>query len=71
MVIFVIKIFMERQILTNARIVTPTADFIGSLIIEDGIIADIINGKEYTEGINQKRHWLIPGVIDIHTDYLE
>src|SRR5208337_5006177 len=62
---------MERQILTNAHIVTPTSDFMGSLIIENGFIAEIIHGKDYSEGVDQKGHWLIPGIIDIHTDYLE
>lgn len=62
---------MDRQILTNARIVTPTSDFIGSLIIENGLIADLIKDKYYPEGNNQQGQWLIPGIIDIHTDYLE
>ncbi len=62
---------MERQILTNARIVTPTSNFIGSLIIENGIIAEIIQDKFYREGNNLNEQWLMPGIIDIHTDYLE
>ena len=62
---------MNSQILTNARIVTPESDFIGSAVIENGIITEIIKGKYYPEGTDQKGHWLIPGIIDIHTDYLE
>jgi alpha-D-ribose 1-methylphosphonate 5-triphosphate diphosphatase len=62
---------MERQILTNARIVTPFSNFIGSLIIENGIIAEIGKDKLYNEGLDLKEQWLIPGIIDIHTDYLE
>lgn len=60
-----------EMILTNAHIVTPTSDFIGSLIIENGLITEIARDKYYPEGINQKGNWLIPGIIDIHTDYLE
>ncbi len=62
---------MNIQILTNARIVTPDSDFIGSLVIENGIIAEILKDKYYPEGTDQHEHWLIPGLIDIHTDYLE
>jgi alpha-D-ribose 1-methylphosphonate 5-triphosphate diphosphatase len=62
---------MNTHLLTNARIVTPTEDFTGSLIIENGIISEIIKDKYYAEGIDLKGQWLIPGCIDIHTDYLE
>lgn len=62
---------MNSHLLTNARIVTPTENFIGSVEIENGIIASIIKDKYYTEGIDLKGQWLIPGCIDIHTDYLE
>jgi alpha-D-ribose 1-methylphosphonate 5-triphosphate diphosphatase len=59
------------QLLTNARIVTPTEHFIGTVVIEDGIIAAIHPGKYYAEGTDLRGQWLTPGCIDIHTDYLE
>ena len=62
---------MNNHLLTNARIVTPTENFIGSVEIENGIIASIIKDKYYPEGVDLKGQWLIPGCIDIHTDYLE
>src|ERR1700743_1232284 len=62
---------MNSHLLTNARIVTPEENFIGSVEIEDGIITSVIKDKYYTEGIDLKGQWLIPGCIDIHTDYLE
>jgi len=62
---------MNTHLLTNARIVTPTENFIGSVEIENGIIAVIEKDKIYNEGIDLNRQWLIPGCIDIHTDYLE
>jgi alpha-D-ribose 1-methylphosphonate 5-triphosphate diphosphatase len=62
---------MNNHLLTNARIVTPSENFIGSVEIENGIIASIIKDKYYPEGIDLKGQWLIPGCIDIHTDYLE
>jgi alpha-D-ribose 1-methylphosphonate 5-triphosphate diphosphatase len=59
------------QLLTNARIVTPSEDFIGTLVIEDGIIAAIHPSRFFAEGIDLRGQWLTPGCIDIHTDYLE
>jgi alpha-D-ribose 1-methylphosphonate 5-triphosphate diphosphatase len=62
---------MNSHLLTNARIVTPSENFIGTVEIENGIIASVIKDKYYAEGIDLKGQWLIPGCIDIHTDYLE
>ena len=59
------------QLLTNARIVTPSADFVGTVVIEDGIISAVLPGKYYAEGTDLRGQWLTPGCIDIHTDYLE
>jgi len=62
---------MNTHILTNARIVTPADNFMGSIRIEDGIITDVLKEQFYPEGIDLRGQWLIPGCIDIHTDYLE
>ena len=60
------------QILTNARIETPTEDFIGTLQIEDEYITDISKtNKIYDNAINLGQQWLTPGCIDIHSDYIE
>jgi len=61
---------MRETILTNARIVRPDRDEYGTLVIEDGRIADIVPHR-IADGIDLQRAFLIPGVIDIHTDYLE
>jgi alpha-D-ribose 1-methylphosphonate 5-triphosphate diphosphatase len=62
---------MNSHLFTNARIVTPTDNFTGSVVIDDGIITDVIKDKFYADGKNMDGQWLIPGCIDIHTDYLE
>ncbi len=59
-----------ETILTNARIVRPDGDENGTLVIEDGRIADILP-RHLAGGIDLEGAFLIPGVIDIHTDYLE
>ena len=62
---------MNSYLLTNARIVTPDENFTGSVEIENGIITVVEKEKFYADGIDLKGQWLIPGCIDIHTDYLE
>ncbi|HWD86559.1 MAG TPA: alpha-D-ribose 1-methylphosphonate 5-triphosphate diphosphatase [Mucilaginibacter sp.] len=62
---------MNSHLLTNARVVTPIEDFSGTVEIENGIIVSVIKDKNYAEGIDMKGQWLVPGCIDIHTDYLE
>ena len=62
---------MATYTLFNARIVTPIENFIGSVTIVDGIITAIEKGTTHQDGIDLKGQWLIPGCIDIHTDYLE
>lgn len=62
---------MQRQILTNARIVTPEADFEGSVVIEGGKIVDVVARRAYGDGVDLGGAWLVPGLIDIHSDYLE
>ncbi|MBN2547305.1 MAG: alpha-D-ribose 1-methylphosphonate 5-triphosphate diphosphatase [Spirochaetes bacterium] len=59
------------MIFTNAHIITPLKDFIGTLILEDGLITDIIPDKFYFEGKNCNQSYICPGIIDIHSDYLE
>jgi alpha-D-ribose 1-methylphosphonate 5-triphosphate diphosphatase len=59
------------MLFTNAHIITPTNDFRGSIVIENGLIADIMPGKTYDEGEDLNGQWLAPGCIDIHSDYLE
>ncbi|CCH51573.1 Protein phnM [Fibrisoma limi BUZ 3] len=62
---------MNHHILTNAHIITSSDDFTGSVVIENGLITDIVRGKTYAEGDNLQGMWLAPGCIDIHSDYLE
>jgi alpha-D-ribose 1-methylphosphonate 5-triphosphate diphosphatase len=65
---------MIETILTNARIVCPDREVNGSLVIENGKIAEILprNVPAGPDGaIDLQGAILIPGIIDIHTDYLE
>jgi alpha-D-ribose 1-methylphosphonate 5-triphosphate diphosphatase len=59
-----------QTILSNARVVLSDTDFLGSVVINDGHIEDITS-RRYSAGIDLHGAILAPGVIDIHTDYLE
>ncbi len=62
---------MNSHILTNARVVTPAWDDIATVVIDDGMIVDILRGRHFRAGEDLAGQWLAPGCIDIHSDYLE
>jgi alpha-D-ribose 1-methylphosphonate 5-triphosphate diphosphatase len=61
---------MKEQIYTNYRLQLPDQELLGTLVVRDGLIADIqpgiIFGGEDGEG-----DYLMPGLIELHTDNLE
>jgi alpha-D-ribose 1-methylphosphonate 5-triphosphate diphosphatase len=61
---------MTETILTNARIICPSREIQGSLVIEDECITDILP-HNLPDGIDLCGAILIPGIVDIHTDYIE
>jgi alpha-D-ribose 1-methylphosphonate 5-triphosphate diphosphatase len=60
------------MLITNARVVTATEDFIGSVEIRDGRIASLDSG---TTRVPRAEDWdgdfLLPGLVELHTDNLE
>ena len=62
---------MDKQTISNARVILPERVIEGAVIVEDGLIADIVEDGYYPDGYDARGQWLIPGIIDIHTDYLE
>jgi alpha-D-ribose 1-methylphosphonate 5-triphosphate diphosphatase len=62
----------DQLILKNARIVTPTEIVEGSVLVRDGRIAGLHAGPtEVANAIDFEGDYLIPGLVDIHTDNLE
>lgn len=63
---------MKRLVLTNARVVTPERVFLGSVAIADGIIEDVAPGCVCgTSAVNCQGDYLLPGLVESHTDHLE
>jgi alpha-D-ribose 1-methylphosphonate 5-triphosphate diphosphatase len=60
-----------RQILTNAEIVLPSRTMYGSVVIEEDRISDVTPMSGLHGAVDLRGQFLIPGVIDIHTDYME
>ena len=58
--------------LTNARVVAPDAVFEGSVSIADGLIAGVdTSPSRRPSAIDLEGDFLIPGLVELHTDNLE
>ncbi|UZE96247.1 alpha-D-ribose 1-methylphosphonate 5-triphosphate diphosphatase [Alkalimarinus alittae] len=64
---------MNKMILTNASVVTPTEMFKGTVVVgEDGMIEDISQSTSQVKGaIDCEGDFLVPGLVELHTDNLE
>jgi len=63
---------MKQRIFRNARIVTATEEFTGSVVIEDGLIQRVDSGDTSVTGAEDwAGDWLMPGLVEVHTDNLE
>ena len=61
-----------EQILHNAQIVLPDRIVSGSLVVTGSTIGKIDEGSYHGQnGIDCKGNYLIPGLIELHTDNLE
>jgi alpha-D-ribose 1-methylphosphonate 5-triphosphate diphosphatase len=61
-----------ETILTNAKLVLPDAVLHGTLVLRNGLIADIQPGRSQAAGaLDLDGDHLIPGIVDVHTDNLE
>src|SRR5215475_5164394 len=61
----------NRQILSDAWMILPDRQVRGSIVIEEEHITDILPDRYFAEGTDLRGCYLIPGLIDIHSDYLE
>ena len=61
---------MQEQIYTNYRLLLPTEEVLGTIVVKDGIISDIQPGVVDC-GQDGEGNYLLPGLIELHTDNLE
>ncbi|MEM5472318.1 alpha-D-ribose 1-methylphosphonate 5-triphosphate diphosphatase [Hoeflea sp. AS60] len=59
-----------ETILTNARLVLEDRIVSGSLVVRDGVIAEVAEGNSAT-GVDMEGDYIIPGLVELHTDHLE
>jgi alpha-D-ribose 1-methylphosphonate 5-triphosphate diphosphatase len=63
---------MTQHIITNAKIVTATEEFTGTMTLEDGLIQSIAKGNTSLPNAQDwNGEWLLPGLVEVHTDNLE
>lgn len=63
---------MNQRIIQNARIIAADEEFTGSLAVEDGIIRAVDRGNTSVPGAEDwAGDWLMPGLVEVHTDNLE
>ena len=62
---------MTERIFTNARIVLPDEVVDGTLVTRNGKIFEVIAGRVSGEGEDLEGDYLVPGLVELHTDHLE
>jgi len=63
---------MTDTILTNALLVLPGEVIAGTVVLRDGVIAEVQPGRSHLAAAQDlDGDHLIPGVVDVHTDNLE
>ena len=62
----------DELVLTNARIVTAEAVVDGTLVVRGGLIAEVADTPSRAPGaVDLAGDWLMPGLVELHTDNLE
>ena len=63
---------MTQRIIKNAKIITATEEFTGCMVVEDGGIRSIERGGTAVAGAEDwAGDYLLPGLVELHTDNLE
>jgi len=60
-----------ETIFTNGRIVTADAEFDGTVVVRDGRIIDVSEGRSHAADIDLEGDYLVPGLVELHTDNME
>lgn len=61
-----------EQVLTHARVVTAEQEFVGTVVLHNGVIAQVEEGVSgLPQAIDLGGDYLLPGLVELHTDNLE
>jgi alpha-D-ribose 1-methylphosphonate 5-triphosphate diphosphatase len=55
----------------NGRVVLPGRVHAGDVVVRDGTIVEVEDGGPGQAGIDLGGDWLIPGLVELHTDHIE
>jgi alpha-D-ribose 1-methylphosphonate 5-triphosphate diphosphatase len=59
-------------VFTNARVITLEAEFDGTVVVKGGAIAAVDTGRSHVPGaIDLDGDYLLPGLVELHTDNVE
>jgi alpha-D-ribose 1-methylphosphonate 5-triphosphate diphosphatase len=61
----------DPMVFTNATVVTAERAFTGHVVVKDGLIAEIGEGPGPRGGLDLEGDYLLPGLVELHTDHLE
>lgn len=62
---------MSEMVFTNARIVLAGEVVDGTLIVRDGVIAEVTASRAAAPSEDFEGDYLLPGLVELHTDHLE
>jgi alpha-D-ribose 1-methylphosphonate 5-triphosphate diphosphatase len=63
---------LNEQILTNAQVVTADRVFLGTVVLRDGLISAVEEGRsQLPQAVDLQGDYLLPGLVELHTDNLE
>lgn len=63
---------LNEQILTHAKIVTAERVFTGTVVLRDGLISEVDDSiSQLSQAQNLNGDYLLPGLVELHTDNLE
>jgi alpha-D-ribose 1-methylphosphonate 5-triphosphate diphosphatase len=60
-----------ESVLTNGRVVTADAEFDGTVVVRDGRIVEVSPGRAQAWDIDLEGDYLVPGLVELHTDNME
>ncbi|KEZ74174.1 phosphonate metabolism protein PhnM, partial [Pseudomonas syringae pv. syringae FF5] len=63
---------LNEQVFSNARVVTAEQVFTGTVVVRDGLIAEVESGcSQLSQAQDMQGDYLLPGLVELHTDNLE